>query len=268
MEIQDETNTALTNLRRNIYLTIMSSVDFEECTHKLMKLNVSAGQQRELCNMVIECCSQERTYGRFYGLIAERFSKLNRVWSGHYEDCFMTYYDTIHRYDANKLRNIARLFGHLFSSDSISWQALGCIRLTEADTTSSSRIFIKILFQELLETMGLKTLVERMKGDYPGLFPLDDAKNTRFSINYFTSIGLGALTESMREHLKKPVKQPSISRSRDSRSRSRSYSSRSRSYSSRSRSRSRSSRSYSSRSRSRSFSRSRSRSRSASRSRR
>lgn len=38
IEIQDQTNTNLVNLRRTIYLTIMSSVDFEECCHKLMKV--------------------------------------------------------------------------------------------------------------------------------------------------------------------------------------------------------------------------------------
>lgn len=38
IEIQDHTNTNLVNLRRTIYLTIMSSVDFEECCHKLMKV--------------------------------------------------------------------------------------------------------------------------------------------------------------------------------------------------------------------------------------
>jgi len=31
--------------------------------------------------------------------------------------------------------------------------------------------------------------------------PLDNPKNTRLSINYFTTIGLDALTEKMREHL-------------------------------------------------------------------
>ena len=31
---------------------------------------------------------------------------------------------------------------------------------------------------------------------------MDVPKNTRFSINYFTSIGLGILTEEMREYLK------------------------------------------------------------------
>ena len=34
--------------------------------------------------------------------------------------------------------------------------------VTEEETTSSSRIFIKILFQEIAEYLGLKKLVERL----------------------------------------------------------------------------------------------------------
>ena len=45
LEIQDETNTNLINLRRTIYLTIMSSVDYEECCHKLMKIDLQEGQE-------------------------------------------------------------------------------------------------------------------------------------------------------------------------------------------------------------------------------
>src|ERR1044072_7352493 len=41
MEIHDKTNTNLITLRKTIYLTIKSSLDFEECCHKLMKLNRS-----------------------------------------------------------------------------------------------------------------------------------------------------------------------------------------------------------------------------------
>ena len=79
--------------------------------------------------------------------------------------------------------------------------------MNEDDTTSSSRIFIKILMQEVSEEMGLAKLAERfkdvsMKENYTTMFPMDNPKNTRFSINYFTSIGLGVVTEEMREHLK------------------------------------------------------------------
>ena len=41
--IQDQTNTNIVNLRRAIYLTIMSALTFEECTHKLMKLDIQPG---------------------------------------------------------------------------------------------------------------------------------------------------------------------------------------------------------------------------------
>lgn len=157
--------------------------------------------------MVIECCSQERSYSTFYGLTSERFCKLNRVWCECYESAFETYYETIHRYETNRLRNIARLFGHLFANDAISWAVLRAIKMNEDDTTSSSRIFVKIMMQEVTESMGLPTLKERfadpeVKGLCTAMFPLDNPKNTRFAINYFTSVGLGALTEEMREHLK------------------------------------------------------------------
>lgn len=157
--------------------------------------------------MVIECCSQERSYSTFYGLIGERLCKLNRVWNECFERAFTNYYTTIHRYETNRLRNIARFFGHLLCSDSISWGVLESIKLTEDDTTSSSRIFIKIMLNEMTEAMGLKIVTERFKDDEvkrccSGMFPMDNPKDTRFAINYFTSIGLGAVTEEMREHLK------------------------------------------------------------------
>ncbi|GLA60764.1 pre-mRNA-splicing factor cwc22 [Aspergillus tubingensis] len=207
MDIKDQTNTDLVNLRRTIYLTIMSSIDFEECCHKLMKISLPAGLEPELPSMIIECCSQERTYSKFYGLIGERFAKINRLWSDLFEAAFAKYYDTIHRYETNRLRNIARFFGHMISTDAIGWHVMSIIHMNEEETTSSSRIFIKILFQDLGEHMGLPKLQERMRDEilrpsFEGLFPLDNPRNTRFSINYFTSIGMGMLTEDMREHLK------------------------------------------------------------------
>ncbi|EMR08459.1 hypothetical protein PNEG_03288 [Pneumocystis murina B123] len=204
--IKDETNQALINLRRTIYLTIMSSVNFEECAHKLMKINIVEGQEIEMCNMIIECCSQERTYSRFYGLIGERFCKINRFWTENFEQTFLNYYDIIHRYETNRLRNIATFFGHLLSSDAISWHVMRCIHLNEDETTSSSRIFVKILFQELMGVLGIRELDERLKDPLlqetlSNMFPRDNPKNTRFAINYFTSIGLGLITVSLREHL-------------------------------------------------------------------
>ncbi|TGJ87761.1 hypothetical protein E0Z10_g1027 [Xylaria hypoxylon] len=245
VEIKDQSNTDLVNLRKTIYLTLMSSLDPEESVHKLLKINLPAGQEHELPSMVVECCSQDKVYTKFYGLIGERFAKLNRLWTDLFEQTFQSKYETIHRYDTNQLRNIARFYGHLFASDAIGWHSFSAIHLNEDETTSASRIFIKILFQEISEELGMAKLQARMKDEtmqpsFEGLFPHNNARNIRFSINYFTSIGMGALTEEMRKYLDsmpKPALPAPVAKDPDTESVS-SYSSYTgSSYSSRSRSR-------------------------------
>ncbi|CAD0112458.1 unnamed protein product [Aureobasidium uvarum] len=195
VEIKDQSNTDLVNLRRTIYLTIMSSGGFEECTHKLLRINLPPGLEHELPSMIVECCSQERTYNKFFGLIGERLCKINRMWNELFETSFVKYYDTIHRLETNRLRIVAQFFGHLLSSDAIGWHVISAIHLNEDETTSSSRIFIKILIEELAQNIGMKKLSERMKDDallpaLAGIFPVDNPRNTRFSINFFTAIGM------------------------------------------------------------------------------
>ncbi|CAM8892905.1 unnamed protein product [Rhodiola kirilowii] len=207
MRIQDETETNLVNLRRTNYLTIMSSVGFEEAGHKLLKIKLEPGQEMELCIMILECCSQERTYVRYYGLLGQRFCMINKIHQENFETCFKQQYSMIHRLETNKLRNVAKFFAHLLGTDALPWHVLAYIRLTEEDTTSSSRIFIKILFQELSEHLGIRLLNERlsdptMQDSFESIFPKDNVENMRFSINFFTSIGFGGITENLREHLK------------------------------------------------------------------
>ncbi|CAG9784701.1 unnamed protein product [Diatraea saccharalis] len=209
--IIDNTETNLVALRRTIYLTINSSLDFEECAHKLMKMQLKPGQEVELCHMFLDCCAEQRTYEKFYGLLAQRFCNINRIYIGPFEEIFKDSYGTAHRLDTNRLRNVSKFFAHLLFTDSISWEVMECVKLNEEDTTSSSRIYIKILFQELAEYMGLKKLNDRLKDPtlqdaFSGIFPRDNPKNTRFSINFFTSIGLGGLTDELREHLKQMPK--------------------------------------------------------------
>jgi pre-mRNA-splicing factor CWC22 len=215
LDIKDQTNADLVNLRRSIYLTIKSSGGFEECVHKLMRINLPHGLENELTTMIVECASQERTYEKFYGMIGERFCKLNRMWTDLFEEGFAHYYETIHRFETNRLRIIAQFFAHLLASDAIDWHVFSVVKMNEEDTTSSSRIFIKILFEELLASLGQKTVVERFKDpmlqeSLVNIFPTDadDQTKTVFSINFFTAIKMGVLTEGMREWRTKNAPKP------------------------------------------------------------
>merc|ERR1712113_905306 len=187
--IYDNTETNLMNLRRVIYLTIMTSADFEEAGHKLLKLVLKPSQEIELVIMIIECCAQERTYVSYFGFLAQRFCYLSQTYQKLFEQCFEKQCALADRLETNKLCNVSKLFAHLLSTDSISWEVLRCIRLTIDDMSSSGRIYVKILFQEMSDNIGLKKIYARILDPtcshwFENIFPRDSAANIRFSINF------------------------------------------------------------------------------------
>jgi pre-mRNA-splicing factor CWC22 len=207
MVIHDKTGTDLVNLRRTIYLTIMSSLDFEEAGHKLLRLQLAPGDEVVVVDMVIDCCSQERTFMKFYGLLADRFAKMSKMWCDLFAEAFIKNYDNIHQLTREKIRLVATLFSFILGTDALPWSVFQCITITEDATTSSSRIFCKYLFQDLSEQMGVNAFNERLQDPMleefvQGLFPTDSPQNMRFAINFWTSIGLGPVTQGLRDYLK------------------------------------------------------------------
>lgn len=239
IEILDLSESKLLNFQKTVYLTIMSSLGPEEATHKLMKVAPIDPSRKEymLVDMILKCCTQEKTYSKYYGLIGEELIVKKGKWPNAFNSVFKDTYENCAKFDTTLLRNIGKFWGHMFASDKMGWEVLSCVTLTEQDTTSSGRIFLKFLFQRMLEELGVNNLVTRLNEEYiqehlSGIFPHENAEDLRFSINFFTAIGLGKLTDRMRNSLQSLPSQfidveEERGRSRDlsrSRSRSRSYS--------------------------------------------
>lgn len=207
-KIIDATGADLIAFRRNVYLTIKSSVRHEEVVHKLLKSNVSHELYDELCQMILDCCGQERTYESIYGLVASKFCQINRKeFAPKFERIFKLFYSTVHRIEeTNKIRNIAKFYAHLLTTESIDWNCLNCLKLRENATSSPGRCFIKFLFQELIAILSLTTLISYIncpnKAEaFSELFPRDHEQDIRFAINFFTFSELGKLTEDLRKEL-------------------------------------------------------------------
>ncbi|KAL6059262.1 hypothetical protein STEG23_022784 [Scotinomys teguina] len=207
----DTAEMDLVSFRRKMYLAIQSSLGFQECAHKVLKLKLAERQRNELCSVILDCCAQQRTHQQFFGLLGEQLCMLRKEYSESFMRLLRERYDTIHCLETNKMGNVAKFFAHLLCTDSLPWNVLDCIKLGEETTTSSSRIFLKIFFQELCEYLGLPKLNVRLKDEtlqqfLEGLLPRDNPQNTRFAINFFHCIGLGGLTDELREHLKNTPK--------------------------------------------------------------
>ncbi|CAJ0929553.1 unnamed protein product, partial [Mesorhabditis belari] len=99
-------------------------------------------------------------------------------------------------------KNMACLISHLLFTDAITWDVLSEVHLNENETTSSGRIYIKTIFLELAQMMGLPKQYEKicdptLQHAFEGLFPRDNPAVIRFAINFFTLIGLGGLTVNL-----------------------------------------------------------------------
>ncbi|VDO51790.1 unnamed protein product [Onchocerca flexuosa] len=101
---------------------------------------IQFGLLQHYCKFV---CSVKKNE-RLYGLLAERFCRLGKEFQEAFERIARDTYITIHRFDYNKLRNMACLVAHLLSTDAVSRDILDQILLNE-DISSSGRMYIKII---------------------------------------------------------------------------------------------------------------------------
>ncbi|EMD49356.1 pre-mRNA-splicing factor cwc22, putative [Entamoeba histolytica HM-3:IMSS] len=204
-KFDDQTGAEEIFLKKKIYITIMSCYNFEECVHKLLSLKLREGEEKILVEMVIECCSQEKTYKKYYGLASERLCVLHILYKNLFIDQFKIQYQTIHLKDMNQIRNIAMLYSYLFYSNAIPWELFSIIKLTDDDTTSSSRVFLKIMFQNLFEEMGMKEFKEKLfsnelQESVRGMFPTEDKEHIIFAFNFFKGIGLVELAKPLQQN--------------------------------------------------------------------
>lgn len=207
VKVIDATGGDIIAFRRMVHLTIRSSVRHEEVVHKLMKSKISPELYDELCQMILDGCGEERTYESIYGLVASKICQINkREYAPRFERIFKLFYETVHHFETNKIRNVAKFYAHLLVTESIDWLCLNCLKLRENATSSAGRCFIKFLFLELASILSVPTLLSYIKepdkeGGFEHLFPTDHEQDIRFAINFFTFCDLGQLTEHLRQEL-------------------------------------------------------------------
>ena len=73
-----------------------------------MKMNIPRRRRVELYDARRTLLSQERTFLRYYGLLAGRFCFINKIHAQLFDEVFMKQYSAIHRLETNKLRNVAK----------------------------------------------------------------------------------------------------------------------------------------------------------------
>lgn len=202
----DLTSNEDLEFKKKVYLILKSSLSGDEAAHKLLQLRTEDKEKHKVVDIVVKSSVQEPTYSKFYGVLLERLCSTHGSWKQGLEKVLLENYVNSNTFEPAQLRILGKLWGHVLASDYLGFEVFQHFKMNEDDSTPPTRIFLKFLFQEMVADLGIENLQERLSEEYiqpylANLFPDDDADNIRYSINYFTSIGLGVLTKKMRERL-------------------------------------------------------------------
>lgn len=62
-----------TDVRRAIFITIMSATDYKDAHMRLLKLNLKKSQEAEIPRIIVHCAGCEKTYNPYYTFLARKF---------------------------------------------------------------------------------------------------------------------------------------------------------------------------------------------------
>ncbi|KAF5391624.1 hypothetical protein D9757_002400 [Collybiopsis confluens] len=66
-----------TDIRRSIFVLLMSSDDYVDAYERLSQLKLTGTQQREIVRVVLHCCGNEKVYNPYYTLVCQHLCSLS-----------------------------------------------------------------------------------------------------------------------------------------------------------------------------------------------
>ena len=197
-------------IKRRVYLTIVSNVTSNATAHTLLKLSDEVGPDNEriIINTCIDYSGMERTFNRDLGVLIELMCRGRPSFVPLVENGFVKTYIECHKFTLHRMINLACLFAYLLGRGVIGWHVMCVLRLTEEDTTSAQRVFIKYLMEELAKNMSHETLLKKLSQpevieSTSDLFLADTLDHAEFCYAFFNEINLGFLCERLRERIEK-----------------------------------------------------------------
>ncbi|KAM8774204.1 nucleolar MIF4G domain-containing protein 1 isoform 2-T2 [Rhynchonycteris naso] len=122
-----------TDVRRNIFCTIMTSEDFLDAFEKLLKLGLKDQQEREIVHVLMDCCLQERTYNPFYAFLAGKFCDFEKRFQMTFQFSIWDKFRDLENLPTPNFSNLVHLVAHLLKTKSLPLSILKVVEFSELD---------------------------------------------------------------------------------------------------------------------------------------
>ncbi|KAJ3515422.1 hypothetical protein NLJ89_g1761 [Agrocybe chaxingu] len=159
-----------TEIRRGMFIVLMSSADYTDACERLAQLNLTEVQQREIIRVLLHCCENERSYNPYYALVCQQLCRTSHAYKITLQYCLWDFLRDLGESNVGgaaivknleegdgfdlkeipevRLRNIARAYGWWIAKDSVSLAILKPLDFTVLKSTTRS--FLRELFMQIL----------------------------------------------------------------------------------------------------------------------
>lgn len=181
-----------TDVRRSIFIAIMSASDYEDAYRRVTKLRLGKHRQKEVAYVVMQCAGAEQQYNVYYSLVARRLCGDGRIRFAFQDSLWKLFRrlgESIFGEDAEEEEQddddddegeatavrrvfcVAKMFGFLVANGAQGLGVLKCLNLRylRPKTRDFVEVMLITLFQELKTAGGKPTKVFTAVADMEGL---------------------------------------------------------------------------------------------------
>ena len=163
-----------TDIRRSIFVVVMSSEDYVDAFERLLGLGLKGSQEREISRVLLHCCLQEKAYNPYYFYIAKALIKQSKQQKLSF---IFTISDKIKEMDqmgARSVANLAKLVAVLVMQRLVPFTIIKALKITGNFVNKKPALFLQMLLEEYLERSSEAVIHEQllplyMKPEYSSL---------------------------------------------------------------------------------------------------
>ncbi|XP_020612476.1 nucleolar MIF4G domain-containing protein 1-like isoform X2 [Orbicella faveolata] len=128
-----------TDVRKNVFLIMMTSEDYVDAFEKLLRQNLREVQTREVIHVLVDCCVQkliesksyrqgrvqlsgnkERAYNPYYAYLGQKFCEYNRSYQVTFQYSFWDKFKVVGNLAPHSVVNLSLLIAHLIATRALS----------------------------------------------------------------------------------------------------------------------------------------------------
>ncbi|KAI8320664.1 hypothetical protein GQ54DRAFT_298466 [Martensiomyces pterosporus] len=155
-----------TDVRRSIFVTLLSSDDYADAFERLMKLDLKKTQIREVIRVLLHCCGQEKAYNPYYTLVAYKLCSYHNSYRLTLQYALWDFLREMGETDVGglgrinseedheaanvplrRMVNVAKLYGWLIDKQALSLLVLKTV--TFAKVGRQARVFFQVMFSTI-----------------------------------------------------------------------------------------------------------------------